>query len=313
MTRARWFVVILAVSAVVTTWSALYTVSETEQVVITQFGEPIGKPITRPGLHVKLPFVQDVNVFDKRWLEWDGAANQVPTRDKKYIWVDTYARWRISDPLLFFQRLRDERSAQSRIDDIVDGETRNVIANNDLIEVVRSSNRPFELGDAAQDVISEEAAVKIQHGRERITRMILERASGVMPDYGIEMVDVQIQRINYIDTVQAKVFDRMISERKRIADRYRSEGQGKSAEIRGRKERELKKIESEAYRTSQEIKGKADAEATSIYAAAYGRAPELYRFLRTMDTYRNTMDAKSTIVLSTDSDLFRYLRATSAR
>jgi len=311
MTRARWLAVIVAAIAILTIWSSLYTIAETQQVVITQFGEPIGKPIDEPGLHVKLPFVQDVNVFDKRWLEWDGSANQVPTRDKKYIWVDTYARWRIADPLRFFQRLRDERSAQSRLDDIVDGETRNVIANHDLIEVVRSSNRPFELGDAAQDVISEEAAVPVQQGREKITRMILERASAVMPDYGIEMVDVRIQRINYIDTVQAKVFDRMISERKRIADRYRSEGQGKSAEIRGRKERELKKIESEAYRRSQEIMGKADAEATTIYAAAYGRAPELYRFLRTMETYRSTVDAKSTLVLSTEGDLFRYLQSSS--
>ena len=310
MTRARWLVILIAL-ALITVWSSFYTVAETEQVVITQFGEPIGKPIDAPGLHVKLPFVQEVNVFDKRWLEWDGSANQVPTRDKKYIWVDTYARWRIADPLLFFQRLRDERSAQSRIDDIVDGETRNVIANHDLLEVVRSSNRPFELGDAAQDVISEEAAVSVQHGREKITRMILERASAVMPDYGIEMVDVRIQRINYIDTVQAKVFERMISERKRIADRYRSEGQGKSAEIRGRKERELKKIESEAYRKSQEIMGKADAEATTIYAAAYGRSPELYRFLRTMETYRSTVDAKSTLVLSTEGDLFRYLQSAS--
>jgi membrane protease subunit HflC len=301
-----------AVALLVTAYSALYTVAETEQVVITQFGEPIGKPIDAPGLHVKLPFVQEVNVFDKRWLEWDGSANQVPTRDKKYIWVDTFARWRIADPLRFFQRLRDERSAQSRLDDIIDGETRNVIASHDLIEAVRSSNREFELGDTAQDVISEEAALPVHFGREKITRLILERASAVMPDYGIEMVDVRIQRINYIDTVQAKVFDRMISERKRIADRYRSEGQGKSAEIRGRKERELKTIESEAYRKSQEIMGKADAEATAIYAAAYGRAPELYRFLRTMETYRTTVDAKSTLVLSTEGDLFRYLQSAGA-
>jgi membrane protease subunit HflC len=303
MKGRHWFAIILGLFAVATVWSTFYTVSETEQVIITQFGEPIGGAVTKPGLHVKLPFVQEVNVFDKRWLEWDGAANQVPTRDKKYIWVDTYARWRISDPLLFFQRLRDERSAQSRIDDIV---------SHDLIEVVRSSNRPFELGDEAQDVISEEAAAPVHRGRDKITRMILERASAVMPDYGIDMVDVQIQRINYIDTVQAKVFDRMISERKRIADRYRSEGQGKSAEIRGRKERELKKIESEAYRKSQEVMGKADAEATSIYAAAYGRSPELYRFLRTMETYRSTLDAKSTLLLSMDGDLYRYLRSANA-
>jgi membrane protease subunit HflC len=312
MTRARWGAAILVALVIVTAWSSFYTVAETEQVVITQFGEPIGKPIDTPGLHVKHPFIQAVNVFDKRWLEWDGSANQVPTRDKKYIWVDTYARWRISDPLLFFQRLRDERSAQSRLDDIVDGEARNVIANHDLIEVVRSSNRPFDLGDAAQDVISEEAAVAVEHGREKITRMILDRASSVMPDYGIEMVDVRIQRINYIDTVQAKVFDRMISERRRIADRYRSEGQGKSAEVRGRKERELKRIESEAYRKSQEIMGKADGEASAIYASSYGRAPELYRFLRSMETYRIISDPKTTLVLSTDSDLFRYWQSTGA-
>jgi membrane protease subunit HflC len=312
MTRSRWIAVVLAVAALIVVWSSFYTIAETEQVVITQFGEPIGKPIDKPGLHVKLPFVQDVNVFDKRWLEWDGAANQVPTRDKKYIWVDTYARWRIANPLRFFQRLRDERSAQSRLDDIIDGETRNVIASHDLIEVVRSSNRAFELGDADQDVISEEAAVPVQHGRDKITRLILQRASEVMPDYGIELVDVQIQRINYVDTVQAKVFDRMISERKRIADRYRSEGQGKSAEIRGKKERELKKLESEAYRKSQEIMGKADAEAITVYAAAYGRDPELYRFLRTMETYRTTVDAKSTLVLSTDAEVLRYLRSSAA-
>jgi len=309
MTRTRWLALIVAVAALITAWSAFYTVAETEQVIITQFGAPVGSPIKQPGLHVKLPFVQDVNVFDKRWLEWNGAPNQVPTRDKKYIWLETYARWRISDPLRFFQRLRDERSAQSRLDDIIDGEARNVIANNDLIEVVRSSNRPFEVGDAAEDVISDEAIVPIQHGRDKITRMILQRASAVMPEYGIEMVDVQIQRINYVDTVQAKVFDRMISERKRIADRYRSEGQGKSAEIRGKKERELKKVQSEAYRKAQEIMGKADAEATAIYASAFGRAPELYRFLRTMETYRTTVDAKSTLIMSTDADIFRYLRS----
>jgi membrane protease subunit HflC len=308
----RSLALIFAIAAVVVGWSSFYTIGEAEQVVITQFGQPIGTPITRPGLHLKVPFVQDVNVFDKRWLEWDGAANQVPTRDKKYIWVDTYARWRIADPLRFFQRLRDERSAQSRLSDIIDGETRNVIASHDLIEVVRSSNRPFEIADAADDVLSEEAAVAVQYGRQKITRLILQRASEVMPDYGIEMVDVQIQRINYVDTVQTKVFERMISERKRIADRYRSEGQGKSAEIRGRKERELKKIESEAYRKSQEIMGKADAEATAIYASAFGRNPELYRFVRTMETYRTTVGPKSTLVFSTDTELFRYLRSPAA-
>jgi modulator of FtsH protease HflC len=302
---------LLALAALITLSSALYTVSETEQVVITQFGQPIGSSVTHPGLHIKLPFVQDVNIFDKRWLEWDGDANQVPTRDKKYIWVDTYARWRVADPLRFFQRLRDERGAQSRLDDIIDGETRNVIASHNLIEVVRSSNRAFEQGEEKEDVLEVEERRAVEHGRDKITRLILQRASQVMPEYGIELVDVQIQRVNYVDTVQAKVFDRMVSERKRIADRHRSEGQGKSAEIRGKKERELKRIESEAYKKTQQTMGKADAEATSIYAGAYGRAPDLYRFLRTLSTYKETIDKDSWLILSTDSDVFRYLRSAS--
>jgi len=302
----------IALLALITLSSAFYTVSETEQVVITQFGEPIGQAITSPGLHVKLPFAQEANMFDKRWLEWNGNPNQLPTRDKKYIWVETYARWRIADPLLFFQRLRDERGAQSRLDDIIDGDTRNVIANHNLIEVVRTSNRTFERSDDVEDVMDEEAVRQVELGREKITRLILERASRVVPDYGIELVDVQIQRVNYIDSVQAKVFDRMISERKRIADRHRSEGQGKSAEIRGKKERELKIIESEAYRKTQEIMGRGDAEATNIYAAGYGRNPELYKFLRSMDTYRAGVDKDSWLVLSTDADLFHYLQSPNA-
>jgi modulator of FtsH protease HflC len=268
--------------------------------------------VTTPGLHVKLPFAQEANVFDKRWLEWDGNANQVPTRDKKYIWVDTYARWRIADPLLFFQRLRDERGAQSRLDDIIDGETRNVIANHNLIEVVRSSNRTFERAEDVEDVMETEAMRQVELGRDKITRLILERASHVVPDYGIELVDLQVQRVNYIESVQAKVFERMISERKRIADRHRSEGQGKSAEIRGKKERELKVIESEAYRKTQEIMGRGDAEATSIYATAYNKDRELFRFARTMETYRATVDKDSWLMLSTDADFFRYFQSPNA-
>ena len=247
-------------------------------------------------------------MFDKRWLEWTGNPNQVPTRDKKYIWVETYARWRISNPLLFFQRLRDERGAQSRLDDIIDGDSRNVIASHNLIEAVRESTRVFERADDVEDVMETEATRQAELGRHKITRLILERASKVMPDYGIELVDIQIHRINYIESVQAKVFERMISERKRIADRHRSEGQGKSAEIRGKKERELKVIESEAYRKTQEIMGRGDAEATGIYAAAYNRDRELYRFLRTMDTYRATIDKNSWLVLSTGADIYKYMQ-----
>jgi membrane protease subunit HflC len=310
--RSLWIGAGLALLVLITLASALYTVSETEQVVITQFGKPIGRAITHPGLHAKLPFAQEANVFEKRWLEWMGNANQLPTRDKKYIWVETYARWRIADPLLFFQRLRDERGAQSRLDDIIDGDTRNVIANHNLIEVVRTSNRGFERAEEVEDVMEAEAMRAVELGRDKITRLVLERASRVVPDYGIELVDLQIQRVNYIESVQTKVFDRMISERKRIADRHRSEGQGKSAEIRGKKERELKVIESEAYRKTQEIMGRGDAEATSIYAGAYSRDRELYRFLRTMESYRTTVDKDSWLVLSTDADFFRYLQSPSA-
>jgi membrane protease subunit HflC len=313
MTSGTWWLsAALAALALVTLDSALYTVSEQEQVVITQFGAPIGQAITTPGLHLKVPFAQDVNVFEKRWLEWNGNPNQVPTRDKKYIWVETYARWRIENPLLFFQRLRDERGAQSRLDDIIDGETRNVIANNDLIEVVRSSNREFERTEEVEDVMDTETTRPIQLGRDKITRQVLERASHIVPDYGIELVDLQIQRINYIDSVQTKVFDRMISERKRIAERYRSEGQGKSAEIRGKKQRELKVIESEAYKKTQEIMGRGDAQAAQIYAEAYDKDRELYRFLRTMETYKSTFDKDSWLILSTDSSLLRYLQSPNA-
>jgi membrane protease subunit HflC len=310
--RSVWIALGIGVLGIATLSSALYTVSETEQVVITQFGEPMGQPVTQAGLHVKLPFAQEANVFDKRWLEWNGNPNQVPTRDKKYIWVETYARWRIANPLLFFQRLHDERGAQSRLDDIIDGQTRNVIANHNLIEVVRVSKRAFERAEEVEDVMEAEAVRQVELGRDKITRLILAHASQVMPDYGIELVDVQIQRVNYIDSVQAKVFDRMISERKRIADRHRSEGQGKSAEVRGKKERELKVIESEAYRKTQDIMGRGDAEATGIYAEAYNRNRELYRFVRTMETYRTTIDKDSWLVLSTNADLFRYLQSQGA-
>jgi membrane protease subunit HflC len=307
--RARWFVAAFGVLGLLTVYSTLYTVSEQEQVVITQFGRPIGKAVTDPGLHVKLPFAQEANVFDKRWLEWNGDPNQVPTRDKKYIWVATYARWRIANPLLFFQRLRDERGAQSRLDDIIDGETRNVIASHNLIEIIRASNRVFEKAEEVEDVMETEAMRQVELGRDKITRLILERASQIVPDYGIELVDVQIQRVNYIDSVQAKVFERMISERKRIADRYRSEGQGKSAEIRGKKERELKVIESEAYRKTQEIMGRGDAEATAIYADAYNRNRGLYEFTKTMESYRKSIDKDTWLVLSTNASVFRYLQS----
>ncbi len=291
--------------------SSAYVVSETNQVIITQFGEPMGGAITTAGLHFKMPFIQKANYFEKRWLEWDGDPNQIPTKDKKYIWVDTYCRWRISDPLKFFQRVRDERGAHSRIDDIVDGETRNEIAKFDLIELVRSSNRAFEVTEDAALLDYSEVVGKIETGRDKIARIILNNAAKITPTFGVELKDVQVKRVNYVDEVQRKVFDRMIAERKRIASKYRSEGDGKSAEIRGQKERELKRIISEAYRTAQENKGKADGEATGIYAKAYNLDPEFYQFLKTIETYRNALDKETWLILSTDSEFFKYLKSSS--
>ncbi len=287
---------------------AVFVVSETNQVIITQFGEPIGGPTNTAGLHFKAPFIQKTNYFEKRWLEWEGFPNQIPTKDKKYIWVETYARWRISDPLVFYQRVRDERGGHSRLDDIVDGETRNAIAKFDLIEVVRSTNREFELTEESAILELSEMITKIEVGREKVAQIILEAASKITPQFGVELRDVRIRRINYVDEVQQKVFDRMIAERKRIAAKYRSEGDGKSAEIRGQKEKELKRIQSEAYRKAQEIKGKADAEATRIYAQAYSVDPEFYQFLKTLETYRTSLDSETWLLLSTDSEFLKFLK-----
>jgi len=301
---------VLAVILLIVFIDALYIVSETNQVIITQFGEPIGETISTPGIHIKIPFIQKANFFEKRWLEWDGDANQIPTKDKRYIWVDTYARWRINNPLVFFQRVKDERGAQSRIDDIVDGETRNAIANFELIEIVRTSNREFEETEEIIILEAKEDIPPIEMGREKIAELILERSSEITPEFGVELKDVRIKRVNYVDEVQRKVFDRMIAERQRIASKYRSEGDGKSAEIRGQKERELLRIQSGAYKTAQEIKGKADAEATNIYADAYNLDPEFYQFMRTLETYRNIMDEKTWLLLSTESEFLKYLKRT---
>jgi len=303
-------IVVAVFLVLIVLFNAFYIVSETNQVIITQFGEPIGEAVTNPGLHMKVPFIQVANKFEKRWLEWDGDANEIPTKDKKYIWVDTYARWRISDPLIFFQRVRDERGAQSRIDDIIDGETRNAIANFDLIEIVRSTNREFEMTEEAEILDLTSALVKIETGRERIAQIILEKSSQTTSEIGVELKDVKIKRINYVDEVERKQFDRMISERQRIASKYRSEGDGKSAEIRGEKEKELLMIQSQAYRTAQEIKGKADAEATAIYADAYNRDPEFYQFMKTLEVYRNIMDKDTWLLLSTDAEFLKYLKST---
>jgi membrane protease subunit HflC len=292
---------------------SVYTTSETEQAILVQFGKPIGGVVTEPGIHLKLPFVQNVHRFDKRWLEFDGDANEIPTKDKKYIFVDTYARWRIKDPLRFYQAVRDERGGQSRLDDIVDGETRNAVASFDLIEIVRSSNRPFQVTEELEGIGAAEAMAKVEIGREKIAGIVLEKAAKITPEFGIELVDVRFKRINYVDTVQQKVFERMISERKRIAERSRSEGQGRAAEIRGQKERDVLSASSTGYKNAQELKGAADAKATAIYARAYGRDPELYQFLKSLETLAATLDDKATVVLSTDSELLRYLKGSGER
>ncbi len=292
--------------------NSAYTVSETEQVVITQFGEPMGKPIQKAGLQWKTPFVQQVNYFDKRILEWDGYPSEIPTKDKKFIWVDVTARWRITDPLKFLQTMRHEANAQSRLDDIIDGITRDHITRYEAPEIVRSSNRILELEVKEEDISTEETFEKIEVGRDAITRQILEQARKIVSDYGIELVDVRIKRINYIESVQRRVFERMISERKRSAEKLRSEGQAFRAEIEGQKERELKRIYSEAYRKAQEIKGKADAEATRIYADAYSKDPEFFTFLSTLESYPKGLKG-SRLILSTQSDFLTYLKSIESK
>jgi len=295
-------VAVFVLLAVATIGGAFYIVNEAQQVIITQFGKPIGDPVTTPGLKVKTPFIQKANYFEKRFLEWDGDPNEVPTKDKRFIWVDTYARWRISDPLLFFKRLSDERAAQSRLDDILDGETRNTIANHDLIEVVRSTNRDFVVSSALQ-----EGTKQINAGRIMLEQEVLDNASVRTAVLGIEILDFQFKRTNYAEVDRPKVYERMISERKRIAEEYRSEGAGEAARINGNRDRDLKEITSEAYRQAQEIKGKADAEAADIYARAYNRDPDFYRFLKTMEVYTRTMDKNTILLLSTDGEFLKYM------
>jgi membrane protease subunit HflC len=288
--------------------TSLYTLNETEQAIITQFGEPVGDAVIQAGLHFKLPWpIHEVHRFDKRWLPWDGAANQIPTKDKKFIWVDTYARWRIEDPLQFFVSVTNERQAQSRIDDIIDGQTRNAVASFDLIEIVRATDREFAVTEVLVGMLEQEAPTQIESGRDEITRRILASSSVAVQTLGIELVDVQFKRINYTEEVRESVYQRMISERKRIAERSRSEGLGRSAEIRGQKDRDLQRIESEAFRTAEETRGVADAEAIRIYAQAYSKDPNFYQFLKTLETYRTSLDKDVTLLLSSSSEFLSFL------
>lgn len=295
---------------VIVFFNSVFVVTETQQVVITQFGKPVGEAITTPGLKFKTPFIQKVNYFEKRFMEWDGDPNQIPTKDKKFIFVDTYARWQITDPLKFYIRLTNERGAHSRLDDILDGETRDFIASHNLEEVVRTSNRtPIPsgvLGEAVGDTL-----VSIEVGREKIQKMILESANKQTADLGIVILDLKIKRINYVTEVQEQVYQRMKSERIRIADQFRSEGQGEASKINGEKERDLQTIQSEAFKKAEEIMGRADARAAAIYAGAYDKSPaarELYGFVKSMETFEKSLDKETQIILSTKSELFRYLK-----
>ncbi len=304
----------LAFIAFITLRGSVFVVQETEQIMLTQFRKPVDRQINTPGLKFKVPFIQEVHRFEKRYLAWDGDRNQLPTRDKRFIFVDAYARWHITDPLLYFQRLRDERGAQTRLADILDGETRNAIANHDLIEVIRTSNR-----EALPDLTEEGEGLlvldPISVGRDKIRQEILAKAQERTEDLGIEILDFQFKRINYVPEVRRKVYERMITERKRIADRFRSEGQGEASRIQGDKDRDLKQIRSDAYRQAQEIVGRADSEATRIYAAAYDQSPqarEFYSFLKTMESYSRAIDPGTTLLMSTDGEFFRYLKDSEA-
>jgi modulator of FtsH protease HflC len=342
---------LVALAALIAIFGALYTVQEGTQVVIVRFGEVIGQPVTQPGLHVKVPIIDEPRVFEKRWLAWDGEPTQVTTADKRFIAIDIFARWRIADPLVYIEKLGIETRAQSRLDDIVESAARNVVANHKLIEVIRTTNRGFAVSaeeqmaaDAAlplgqadaeeadggvadeeamaasskqrtarresvigESTVGEEVSYTITAGRKKLTQLILKRAESEVAKLGIELRDVQFKRIDYVESVQTKVFDRMISERRRVAESYRSRGQGMFAEILGKKDRDLKTIRSEAYRQAQEIRGRADGEAAAIYAEAYKADPEFYKFTKTLESYERTVDENTWLLLSTDAEYARQL------
>ncbi|MEJ2343453.1 MAG: protease modulator HflC [Gemmatimonadales bacterium] len=300
---------------IVALMSSIYTVSEVEQVIVTQFGKPVGEPVTSAGLKLKLPFIQDVNPIDKRVLEWDGRPSDMPTKDKLYISVDLFARWRITEPLQYFLRLRDERSAQSRLDDILGSETRNAVAKHELIEIIRTTKDRVPLRDAlltdAERELDMGSLVPIQKGRKLVEQEIFSAAAEKVRVFGIELLDIRFKRINYNESVRPKIYDRMISERRQIAERFLSEGNGEAARIRGNRVRDLNKIQSEAYREVEEIRGVADAKASEVYAAAYNQSAEavgFYEFTRTMQSYKSIIGEGTTLVLSTDSDLFKFLK-----
>lgn len=309
--KTRYILIfILAVGLVIVLFQSTFVVQEYEQVVITQFGKPVGQAIIEPGIYFKVPFIQTTNFFEKRFMEWDGDPNQVPTKDKKFIFIDSYARWQITDPLQFFKRLTNERMAQSRIDDIVDGETRNYVAKHNLEELIRTSNRT-PVTDSISGITAD-SLIQIFVGREAIQKMILDQANRETADLGIVILDFRFKRINYVKEVQEQVYERMRTERFNIAEKFRSEGQGEASRINGDRDRELRTIQSEAFKKAEEIKGKADATAANIYASAYNQSMQartLYSFLKAMETFEKTMNEKSYVILSTDSELYKYLKS----
>jgi membrane protease subunit HflC len=288
----------------------LYTVDETEQVIITQFGRPIGNAITEPGLHFKVPFIQKTSYFAKNLLEWDGDPGQIPTKDKTFIWVDTFARWRIVDPLKFYKAVNNEIAAQKKLDDILNPTINNFIASNDLIEAVRSTDRLSSTESKEKSTRSKDATElkTVTIGRVGMTKGILEQAAPKLAEFGIEIVDFRIKRINYVEEVRQKVYERMIAERNQISEKFRSEGKGESKKIQGEQQKELRRIQSEAYKKVEEIKGKADAEATKIYAESFGKDPEFYSFINTLEIYKKSLDENIKVILSTNSDFFQYLK-----
>lgn len=299
--------------------NAIYTVGEVEQMIITQFGKPVGQPVTEAGIKLKVPFIQEVNPIDKRVLEWDGSPSDMPTKDKLYISVDLFARWRITDPLQYFLRLRDERSAQSRLDDILGSETRNAVAKHELIEIIRTTKDRTPLRDNlltdAERELNIGTLVPIHKGRQFVEQEIFLAAADKVKVFGIELLDIRFKRINYNESVRPKIYDRMISERRQIAERFLSEGNGEAARIRGNRVRDLNKIQSEAYKEVEEIRGIADAKAAQIYAKSYNQSPlsvEFYEFTRTMQSYKSIISKNTTLVLSTDSDLFKFLKGIPA-
>lgn len=306
---------VLAAAAILVMINSAYTVSEVEQIIVTQFGKPVGEPVTTAGLKLKIPVIQQINTIDKRVLEWDGSPSDMPTKDKLYISVDLFARWKITDPLQYFLRLRDEQSAQSRLDDILGSETRNAVAKHELIEIIRTTKDREPLRDtlltSAERELNMGALVPIQKGRQLVEEEIFAAAAEKVQVFGIELLDIRFKRINYNESVRPKIYDRMISERRQIAERFLSEGNGEAARIRGNRIRDLNKIQSEAYREVEEIRGLADAKATEIYASAYNRNAEsvaFYEFTRTMESYKYIIAEGTTLVLSTDSELFKFLK-----